>query len=492
MNKGGSGIGRGVQDEAWESRFQFDGTKLAQMPISNARTALLPIAVLLDTLAQQRAQCSPKAVLSRVGAGLTSALDEALARDGALFERMVAAQEKLDWAIYDRLGLLTDDERRSLAEARGRCRETEGGDRLAPGHRPFELVLAQSGTASAWCERNGYTRAPLDPEHPLRPLIEARCAVIAGNASVAFIERPEFKRRWGVRDWTTELREASTAVLLDTVEAALARGADARSLRDLERELLKDERTKALLALRFPAEDRPMDRLGELLRDEAIPLLTPLRFTPEGLEKRALWERTWELQRREDAEETLSAPIAVPPKYDREDYSDGRYWSLRGRLDVPRERFIAYSYCTTDDDPSPLYGWAGWNPKQRAEALASLYHRRKNEDGWEPARLAPLLAGLLELVPWLLQWHNAPEAGEDQGAGDAYRAFVDSEARELGWSLDELRAWRPAAKEPARKMAKTRAVKSSAKQSEPSDAEGAGEAAAPEGEKKKRGRKKKE
>jgi hypothetical protein len=94
----------------------------------------------------------------------------------------------------------------------------------------------------------------------------------------------------------------------------------------------------------------------------------------------------------------------------------------------------------------------------------------------------------------LQQWHNAPEAGEEQGAGDAYRAFVDSEARELGWSLDELRAWRPAAKAPARKAAKGRAVKVAAEPREPSEAPDAGARAeaAPEGEKKKRGRKKKE
>ena len=34
---------------------------------------------------------------------------------------------------------------------------------------------------------------------------------------------------------------------------------------------------------------------------------------------------------------------------------------LRGKLDVPKERFTSVPGGTTDDDPTLLVGWAGWD-----------------------------------------------------------------------------------------------------------------------------------
>src|SRR5207248_7218232 len=39
----------------------------------------------------------------------------------------------------------------------------------------------------------------------------------------------------------------------------------------------------------------------ELVEGEGVPLLPVLRYKPSGLDKRRAWERTWELQRQEDA-----------------------------------------------------------------------------------------------------------------------------------------------------------------------------------------------
>ncbi len=183
-----------------------------------------------------------------------------------------------------------------------------------------------------------------------------------------------------------------------------------------------------------------------------MPFLAPLRFTEAGVEKRAAWERTWDLQRREDAGEAVG-DIPVPPKYDQKDYREARYWSLRGKLDVPRERFISYPGLTSQDHDTPLYGWAGWDHRQRADALTAIYHLRRDEDGWTGAQLVPLLAGLDELIPWLKQWHNAPSPGEDMGAGDAYDAFVTTQLHELGLTRADLTAWRPPEKRTARATA---------------------------------------
>ncbi len=121
--------------------------------------------------------------------------------------------------------------------------------------------------------------------------------------------------------------------------------------------------------------------------------------------------------------------IPIPPKYDPKDFKDPAYYRLRGKLDVPKERFISYPGCESDDDKQPLYGWAGWNHFQQAQALAALYEDRKRE-GWTQERLRPMLEGLRELLPWLKQWHNDPS--EEFGGlrlGDYFQGYIEGEVR---------------------------------------------------------------
>ena len=142
--------------------------------------------------------------------------------------------------------------------------------------------------------------------------------------------------------------------------------------------------------------------------------------------------------------------IPVPPKYGSADFFKGDYWRLRGKLDVPKERFILYPGAERDADPTPVVAWAGWDHLQQAQALSAHYVRMQEQEGWSAERLTPLLAGLLELVPWLRQWHNALDPAYGQRAvGDYFAGFVDEEARRLGFTLDAVRAWTPPA--PARK-----------------------------------------
>jgi hypothetical protein len=208
--------------------------------------------------------------------------------------------------------------------------------------------------------------------------------------------------------------------------------------------LLDDATALELAAVCFPDEVDPMAAVPSLIAEASVAFVAAQRHTETGLTKRARWEHTWALQRREDAGEAVGE-IPVPPKYDREDYREGRYWSLRGKLDVPRERFIAYPGAALDAK-APLYGWAGWDHLQRARALAALYQQRKTTDGWDRDALRPLLAGLQELLPWLLQWHDAPDPELDGlRPGRVWAEFLEGERAALGWSEDDLRAWRPAA-----------------------------------------------
>jgi len=107
-----------------------------------------------------------------------------------------------------------------------------------------------------------------------------------------------------------------------------------------------------------------------------------------------------------------------------------------------------YPHCNRDADRTPVIGWAGWDQLQQAQAVAGYYERMRTNEGWTDDRLLPLLAGVLELLPWLLQWHNALDPQYGMGLGDFFRSFSEEEARRMGKTLDEVRAWKPPGKLP--------------------------------------------
>jgi hypothetical protein len=202
--------------------------------------------------------------------------------------------------------------------------------------------------------------------------------------------------------------------------------------------------------------------VAELVEAESVPFLPILRYKPSGLRKREVWERTWDLQRQQDnaegerlkAEKEGVQPsafspqpleIPVPPKYATADFLKTDYWRLRGKLDVPKERWISYPHCSTDSDPTLVVGWAGWNHLQQATALVAYYDARKRE-GWDAKRLTPLLAGLDQLLPWIHQWH--PEIDKEFGetAGQSFQTMLEHDAHELGLTLEDIRNWEPPAK----------------------------------------------
>jgi hypothetical protein len=183
--------------------------------------------------------------------------------------------------------------------------------------------------------------------------------------------------------------------------------------------------------------------LIRLLADEAVPYLAAYRYKDSGLRKREAWEETWAKQRREDAGEDVGT-IPVPPKYTSADFRKQSYWQHRGKLDVPKERFIGYPDAGRETDPTPLLGWAGWDHAQQSLALSVIITARE-ADGWDDDRLVPLVAGLAELQPWVQQWH----AEVDETYGVSLAAFcaeqLAARAAQVNKSLADLAAWRPAA-----------------------------------------------
>jgi hypothetical protein len=194
-----------------------------------------------------------------------------------------------------------------------------------------------------------------------------------------------------------------------------------------------------------------------------------LRYKPSGLEKRREWETTWELQRREDSGEKVEIP--VPPKYRSADFQDSTWWNLRGSLDVPKERFILYSGLEGVSDSSPVIGWAGWDHLQQAQALTTYYQHVKADQAWSLDRLKPMLAGLLELIPWIKQWHNDPDPATGDRMGDSFAAFLEAECQEWGMTVESLNQWTPPVGRGSRSASGRKPAQRKAKQAGPQNAQ---------------------
>jgi len=405
-------------------------------------------------------------------------LDAARARAESIRRQQIAWQEELDWRCYRLYGLLTGDT----------DYEYPNPPEINLGERAFEIVLARrmaAGEETTWFTRHGSTPMTEIPNHwpaEYRRVVESRIALIESDKYIGLIERPEYKRRWAATPWAEQEQAALKGWLLDRLETAdyWAGGNDGSVGRVSPQGVTRQDAGTAADASGYAALTRPTEpaltsanRLADrarrdpefmqiaelyagradfepsalvaaLVAAESVPFLPVLRYTESGLRKREQWESTWDLQRREDAGEPVGE-IPVPPKYKSADFLKTDCWRLRGGLDVPKERWVSYPGAERGADGSLVIAWAGWNHLQQATALAAYYLDMKEGEGWAPARLQPLLAGLLELTPWLKQWHNDYDAEHATRMGDYFAGFLADEARALGLTLDDLRAWKPVA-----------------------------------------------
>jgi hypothetical protein len=356
----------------------------------------------------------------------------------------VAIQEELDWECYRHYGLLKED------------LTYPGADLpvLQLGQRAFEIVLARKvaagKTSTTWFARHGstpITEIPANWPKAYGGLVQRRIECIEKNADIRLIEVPECKRRWNVEPFDEQLARAQRSWLLDRMEekqfwpeprlTSVARFAE---------RLRKDSDFVQVAKLYRGRDDFDFDALVlELVESESAPFLPVLRYKDSGLRKRADWEATWELQRKEDRGEKVGA-IPVPPKYTSADFLKSSYWSLRGKLDVPKERFVSYPGTERSDDPTLVFTWAGFDHAQQAQAVAGYYLERKEQDGAGVDALVPLLAGLRELLPWLDQWHAAPTDEAPDGVAAAYQEFFANELRGMGKAEGDLAGWKPTAR----------------------------------------------
>ena len=502
-NKGATVDDRGARQRTapFEDFYQLNGTRVGQFPL--AADPPLNLARALDTAANSYASYLPAAVCARA-VSTRAALDAARAQAETTRAAMIALQEELDWRCYRLYGLHDDPLEHPdppglrLGE---RAFEIVMARRMEAGELETAWFSRHGSTP--------ITDVPPHWSDSYRATVERRIALIESDATIGLIERPEFKRRWSAPTWEEMEQDALRLWLLDRLEETRhwprddPRILSTNALADTAR---RDGDFLSVAALYVGRDAFDLEALvADLVARESVPFLAKLRYSETGQRKRADWETTWEKQRAEDAidadlaasrDEFVSAAwarrnprrenetpeayaarmgggredeavqlaadaaiaaeakrrkreevgdIAVPPKYRTPDFLSQDFWRLRGGLDVPKERFVSFPHAARDADPALPVLWAGHDHLARAKALAAWYVDRKDTDGWAAPRLMPLLAGLLELVPWLIQWHNDIDAGTGLRMGAYFAEFVEEEARSLGLTLADLRGWVPPA-----------------------------------------------
>lgn len=445
-DKGIRGEGGGFTSDDWERFYEFTGTKLREFPLPSDHPT--DLAVTLDALGQRLANTTPSALTTTSALPPTAAsLRETRTEWESIRAQMIALQEELDWQVYSLYNLHSEDLRTPKSEV----------PKLALGERAFEIVLARqvenSEASDEWFNRHGSTPITTLPNHwsdTYKATVQKRIDAIESSRAIDLVERPEYKRRWATEGWEALQQKALKSWLLDRIEkrdhwydedgqpTILTRS-------QLTDALSRDEEFVSVADLYEPRTQLATVVTG-LLADEHVPFLAALRHKPAALKKRQDWEHVWELQRKEDAAETeaekrkIRDSIPVPPKYISADFLKSSYWRARGKLDVPKERFISYATGPSSGTPE-LFGWAGWDHREQAQALATYFtvHELATEE------ITPLLAGLLELQPWLTQWHNEFDGrygGSPAGFFAGHRSLYQGQH---GLTDDDLRAWSPPA-----------------------------------------------
>lgn len=463
--------GARVRKTIWDERFAHDGAKLKQIPLAKEKP--LELTKKIDELAQKLQSLQPS-TLAEKETPSTESWQKAKAEAEAIREQMIFLQEELDWQCYKFYNLTNED---------FLLKDNEN-QRLKLGERAFEIVLARKMAAgeieTRWFERHNSTPITELPEHwsdEYRNLVEKRIAEIETNSNIRLIEQPEYKRRWNTEDWDVSATRALREWLLKRLESEKYwKVGELLSTARLADKVRSDAEFMRVAEMYRGRPDFDFTRLiDELVKSESVPLLPILRYKDSGMIKRRVWERTWEAQRREDQiEKRIRAEyqtridasggdlkmefferdirervaqevgeIEVPPKYTNKDFRDANSWRLRGKLDVPKERFVSFPYSERDTDRSLVVAWAGWNHLELAQAIAGYYTTARTREGWGNERVVPLLGALIELLPWIRQWHDEYNLEYGGKPVEFFEGFVEEEARSLGLSFNRIREWNP-------------------------------------------------
>lgn len=434
---------KGQTPEAWADRYEHDATKLKLAPLTKRdRELRVALARALDSTAQARASCLPSEVITSIWTAddLARRLADNRGRYDQLTQRMVALQEELDWLTYQSYGLIEGL----------KVVDPETVEPLSPGHRPFEILAAQAEAdtplpeKSTWWSRHGHPKVTELPAHyseAHRAQLRARIEAIEDDDKLSLVESFAFKRRWQLPNLDEEERKVARAWLLDRLEDLFAEGGPLSAPRPYRCEEIvgawtKDRRVAAAAAVAMGTTDLDLFTVAEdLLAKESMPDNPRRVYTASGWRKLDQWTEVWALQDREDAGEKVS-DIPKPPEFEEGDFVKAEYYGVRGKLNVPRERFIAFA------DLAPVrYGWNGWRDLDRGLAQVEAFTEAEGDPHnplptpthADPRRCGVTL-GLWESLDDVRRWSGAADHTE-------LKALAQEGCRQESCPCDLVKRW---------------------------------------------------
>ncbi len=432
--------------------YEFTATGIQQLPLPEFGDLRLRLVQLSSLLSEAAAESTALLSRDKLDAILQDSADGQASRRAlearwraadTLRERMVALQEEVDWVVYVGFG---------MADSSCLIPPERYSDLSCPrGDRPYERITPRVSTIRVRGAYLELSQAEAPPVGNLPPWAEAcwkrRVEAIEASPDLQLIESPLNKRPWRDTDKniaepkyrkdkdTSDLREW----LLEWTERWCRTRDAAFTLPQLASALQSIPIVaKALEALSGRRDFAIEVMILQLFEPQAMPAHPYHVYTDDGLQVRRTWEETWDIQRQEDAGVDVGE-IPVPPVYSQG--SRGKpthflrtaYWKLRGKLDVPKERFIAFTEVPGADGNATLYGWAGWTPLQRIRVILALDEDLEDREVPLEDRIA-----LLDSAWRLL--HDA--AREDERATSSLKAELVSLVGREGPSPVLLESWR--------------------------------------------------
>ena len=371
--------------------YEFTAAGLSKVPVPEFGTfkeRLSALAEIIDGHAHDIAKTTSPSWLSSTFAGARNAatlrehVESRWKRMAASREHMVALQEEADWVIYVLLGMADKD---LLAPVERYMELT-----CPRGDRPFERLVPRESTVRAKRQTLPIAEAEVAPVGSLpewlEPLWFRRMDAIRNSNQLSLIETPLYKRLW--RDTDQNVAEPKFRAdkdradlrewLADRAEAWASERVRPFTVAQVTAALQTDMQVLIVAEVLAGRRDFSLDALlREMILSEAVPNHPSHVYTADGMIVRGAWENVWEIQRREDAGESV-ARVEPPPEYSQgsrgkpNHFLRNEYWKLRGSMDVPRERFVAFTEVPARTGVEILYGWAGWPPVTRLKVLLGL------------------------------------------------------------------------------------------------------------------------